>query len=580
MTYVNRAAKKRKSARPIMGAHFGEKATLRQFLRYLAADFTRENYVPSWPPDIFAVAASVLEKSGAYIHLVSDWPPNPQSKRNKRRVWVQGIRKIAKQWRKTAVQSRQPPRQVMIWWKHLLDHADIRLDEIHDTRTVYDALLQLCVAADEASMGAGIPNRKAKKLDPFQLAVRKHFADQTKTGSTLCKTIDRSKLCVLPKLHVPQSGMTIRSISHHLALCPTGDVDAQWIEVPVQRDEHCLNLLLIPWPEATTPKHFRMMEKTQVDMPPEFGFFVYDRPSQSPNDMCSLAMDLFSNARELVGRIDGVILPELALSTTEYSCLRDAVNREGAFLLCGIRDPGLGQEPGRNFLSVDLPIPPLAPDSYLIHYEQPKHHRWLLDKRQIVQYGLGGTLDLRKSWWEWMRLERRELKFCAMYPWLTFCALICEDLARQDPVAQIVRSVGPNLVLALLMDGPQLAERWSARYATVLADDPGSSVLTLTSIGMAQMSRPPHVRTSSRIVGLWKDAHTGDPVPIELPLGSDAVLLSLNAQYKEEWSADGRSDLCAAGVPVFGGVHPVTRTRKPSSPEDKPPISNSVQSGS
>jgi hypothetical protein len=32
------------------------------------------------------------------------------------------------------------------------------------------------------------------------------------------------------------------------------------------------------------------------------------------------------------------------------------------------------------------------------------------------------------------------------------CALICEDLARPDPVAEIVRTVGPNLVIALLME--------------------------------------------------------------------------------------------------------------------------------
>jgi len=49
--------------------------------------------------------------------------------------------------------------------------------------------------------------------------------------------------------------------------------------------------------------------------------------------------------------------------------------------------------------------------------------------------------------------------------------LICEDLARLDPVNDLVRAVGPNLVMSLLMDGPQLTTRWPARYATVLADD-------------------------------------------------------------------------------------------------------------
>jgi hypothetical protein len=537
-------------------------STVGDFIKYLSNAFLARGFTPTWPPDIFAVAASLLEKSGAYIHLVSHWPPKSGSKR-KRSAWMREIRKVAKKWRRSAGGSGRPPVQIVSWWNDLLRHSKLPLNQINATPALSLVLLQLCAAADEACTGAGVPNRKGVKSDSFQIAVRKHFVSQPNISSTLCKTIDRSKLCVLPKLHVPQSGMTIRSISHHIALCPTGDVDIQWIEVPVQRDAHCLNLLLIPWPQTTTPKHFRMVERTGVDMPPEFGFFVYDRPAEPPNDLCSLAMDLFKNATDLVGRVDGVVLPELALDRAEYSCLRDAVLAQGAFLLSGVREQGIKGEPGKNLVSVDLPLPPYGlSNPYRINYEQQKHHRWLLNSRQIVQYGLGGTLDLRKSWWEWMSLERRQLQFCSMYPWLTLCALICEDLARQDPVAEIVRAVGPNLVLALLMDGPQLAERWPARYATVLADDPGSSVLTFTSLGMAELSRPPHVRKSSRVIGLWKDSVTGDPVPIDLPVGAEAVLLSLNAQYKEEWTADGRSDSSRAGMPVLGGIHPINRSKK------------------
>jgi hypothetical protein len=64
--------------------------------------------------------------------------------------------------------------------------------------------------------------------------------------------------------------------------------------------------------------------------------------------------------------------------------------------------------------------------------------------------------------------------------------LICADLARQDPAADLIRAVGPNLLIALLMDGPQLSHRWPARYAAVPAEDPGTSVQTLTSLGMAE----------------------------------------------------------------------------------------------
>ena len=138
--------------------------------------------------------------------------------------------------------------------------------------------------------------------------------------------------------------------------------------------------------------------------------------------------------------------------------------------------------------------------------------------------------------------------------------LICEDLARQDPIGEILRAVGPNLVIALLMDGPQLAARWSARYATVLADDPGCSVLTLTSIGMAQLSRPAG-KPPSRVVALWKDAITAEPIEVSLPDGADALVLTLSAEYHEEWSADGRSDNESTGYAVLAGVHPIALSR-------------------
>jgi len=178
-----------------------------------------------------------------------------------------------------------------------------------------------------------------------------------------------------------------------------------------------------------------------------------------------------------------------------------------------------------------------------------------LDENQIRQYGLSTNLDPKTAWWEYIALEPRALAFVSMRPWLTISALICEDLARQDPVGELIRAVGPNLVIALLMDAPQLASRWPARYATVLADDPGSSVLTVTSLGMAALSRPLNVQSRPRVIALWKDARTGVPVEIELPDRASAAVLNLTMEQIEEYSADGRSDEGATGYPVLSGVH-------------------------
>jgi hypothetical protein len=124
--------------------------------------------------------------------------------------------------------------------------------------------------------------------------------------------------------------------------------------------------------------------------------------------------------------------------------------------------------------------------------------------------------------------------------------MICEDLARVDPCQELLRAVGPNLVVALLMDAPQLATRWPARYATVLSDDPGSSVLTLTSralmtrqhlLGLRKSKRP-----KDRIVALWRDDHYGIARPLECPHDCHGVWLKLWSSRVVDISLDGRSD--------------------------------------
>jgi hypothetical protein len=136
-----------------------------------------------------------------------------------------------------------------------------------------------------------------------------------------------------------------------------------------------------------------------------------------------------------------------------------------------------------------------------------------------------------------MDVPRRAIEFIEVAE-LTLVSLVCEDLAQNDEIAGLMRSVGPTLVIAALLDGPQLTSRWAARYASVLADDPGSAVLTLTSFGMVQCSRP-HSHEASRVIGLWKDPVTGVR---EMPLepGAHGVLLTICMDRATRRSADGR----------------------------------------
>jgi len=139
-------------------------------------------------------------------------------------------------------------------------------------------------------------------------------------------------------------------------------------------------------------------------------------------------------------------------------------------------------------------------------------------------------------------------------PWLTVTPLICEDLARPEPVGDLVRAIGPNLVIALLMDGPQLGGRWPGRYAASLADDPGCSVLTLTSAGMSHLSKTRDEIDRSGVVALWRDPQTGTH-ELELAKDDSAIVLNVTVEYEEEWTADGRGDKKATGCPILAGHH-------------------------
>jgi hypothetical protein len=173
-----------------------------------------------------------------------------------------------------------------------------------------------------------------------------------------------------------------------------------------------------------------------------------------------------------------------------------------------------------------------------VHIKQSKHHRWSLDESQIHQYHLGGALHPHVRWWEAMEVPQRSLQLIEVGEGATVVSLVCEDLAQIDHVADMIRSVGPTIVVTPLLDGPQLSARWSARYASVLADDPGSAVLTLTSYGMVQRSRPPG-RNSSAVVALWKNPGKGIR-EISLETGAQGVLLSASTDRAMRRTADGR----------------------------------------
>jgi hypothetical protein len=263
-----------------------------------------------------------------------------------------------------------------------------------------------------------------------------------------------------------------------------------------------------------------------------FGFFEFV-PTEG------LDLDLVDRmvvaALDEVDSVDVVCLPESAVDEGELDALEALLARHGVNgLVTGVRQRP--ERPGQ-LPSNWVHIAPSAGDHW-VHIRQNKHHRWSLDEQQIYQYHLGGALHPHVRWWEAMEVPRRSVQFVEVGEGVTVVSLICEDLAQIDEVADVVRSVGPTMVVTPLLDGPQLASRWAARYASVLADDPGSAVLTLTSSGMAQRSRPRGL-DSSPVVALWKDPVRGTrEIPLEA--GAQGVLLTASSDLTTRRSGDGR----------------------------------------
>jgi hypothetical protein len=495
---------------------------------------------PDWPPDLFAVVAEFLARSGEYTAVV-------ESNRGLPRDWVRTSRDAGREWRaqidgtswESWLEPQLPevaPKVVQGWWAEFCAWRDLK-----GPRTPATALKLLSIA-DEASAGIGF-----SQFAGTTFAAVWEFASSASHGRTMCLSVAEHAARVLPKQHTAQRGLTLRSLTHHLALLPHSEVHALW-QRPRQASDALrgerLNILCLPWPLELDRRSFK------VTSPPTLGvstmdlerhrFFELNRSADiaTLQAFSAYVASAVSGARKWCDSIDLVLLPELALDLRLLTRFQEAMQRLKAVGIAGVavRDgETLGAHAGPRNLAAVVGV---DDDQLLL---QSKHHRWCLETSQIRQYGLSGLLPNSIDLWEGISLGRREARFVTISSWLTFTTLICEDLARQDPMAATIRAVGSNLVFALLMDGPQLRHRWGPRYATALAEDPGSSVCILTSLGLTQLSTPREtgVASRSRVVGLWKDVQRD----VELELGPDetALVLHIDREGRTEFTADGRS---------------------------------------
>lgn len=501
--------------------------TIRDELERLAPGW-RWSELWRWPPDTFALTSVLLGDSGAYRFVICPpaderWPP-PDAEGG---GWYELVRRGAAEWAGAITSGTlpEPPAVVGRYGSAIESAEDLPLAAFDEPGAwdVVMAILSLHALADESCDGVGLRS---------DTPLHRRSTELLRGSGTLAR-LSRDRARVLPKLRPPESGITLRSLSHHLAL-DRSEVDTHWYFAPRTTQEPSetssrLSLLLIPYPHEVHAGDFRpVVGPLQMDTT-RYGFYEYE-----PHERLDLdaVVGLVETARRHVGALDAVVLPEAAVDAARIDDLQTRLATAGVpYLIAGARQsPVPGSPFGSNFAHLgggDWQAP-----------RQHKHHRWFLDQSQVHQYHLGASLDPARSWWEAIGVQRRSITFVSISEWLTICPLVCEDLARPDPVADVIRAVAPTLVVALLLDGPQLPSRWPARYASVLADDPGSSVLTLTALGMTQRSQPPG-ETVSRVIALWKDPHRGLQ-QIQLADGAAAVALTAHVRRTQLISADGR----------------------------------------
>ena len=450
---------------------------------------------------MFALTDVILDHTQAYRFVLSPprdatWPPDRLPN------WAEAVEDAGRDWSGWVEngQGAAVPDLLGQEWSIFREHIEMPLEDLADGRNwrMCEALLTLHAIADEACAGLGIPlGRSDAKGCVYRARGRELLA---RTGSLA--RIHPHLVRVLPKVRTSPNGTALGSFLRYACVHRPG-AQVRWSKIPARHrgtdpQAEYANVLLLPWPLRVRESDFHPVEGSVRRLTSEpFGYFEF-APAEG------LDLDLVDRtllaARDEVGGVDVVVLPESVVDEGDIDALEAVLDHHGVtMLMTGVRQPA--PQPGRlpgNWVHIGVSpiLEKRAPATgstrqRWFHVRQNKHHRWSLNESQIFQYHLGGALHPHILWWEAMDVARRTVQFVELGEELTLVCLVCEDLAQHDDVAEVVRSVGPTLVFTPLLDGPQLTSRWAARYASVLADDPGSAVATLSAYGMVQRCRPP-----------------------------------------------------------------------------------------
>lgn len=555
---------------------------------------------PVIPYDLFAFCGHLIQASGLLGFFEPDPDATPEIGPDQTpkiilsREERDACARAGKEWLDgtSADGSDRLPRLVVELWDILIENFDspIRAAFYEPLRPHHDATkscpewwraaIKLLIIADEASEQIGhVQPVGEESLSTHHDLIRQRWAEvrqeaeqvgdtdillhRKKYMATYAAAADPGIVCVQPKGRVSQVGCTLRNLSKNLAITgPIGGARCSWNQLsgqPKAENDEGLDILLVPIPYELNAADFsERVNGTGHGQPPttvrtsDANFELAQPWLEDDWDALQLNIKaLIKQAQHDVRTINAVIFPELALSYTRFRQLCSAVKEAEEnieFVISGSSSNCEGESCNcvmtaiweDNTQAVGAEASGEADQNEVSRItSQKKHHRWKLDERQIAEYALSATLNPARNWWESHQIGQRELNFFQFRKDSVFSTLVCEDLARSEPVHDVMRSVAPNLLFALLMDGAQLPTRWSSRYASTLADDPGTSVLTLTSLGLIKRVNDNARYEPSNSIGLWKD-ETGQSVEVRMPSDAKAVLVSLCAAQTIDSTLDGR----------------------------------------
>jgi hypothetical protein len=153
-------------------------------------------------------------------------------------------------------------------------------------------------------------------------------------------------------------------------------------------------------------------------------------------------VDKLIDLRSRISRVHIVLLPELALTKSEYDYLLLLLfkyRKEIKYLpmvIAGVMSDDYSDEENPHAVyNNEVKIASYFAGRWY-DLNQRKHHRWRLDKNQLIQYSLATKLATHRKWFEYISTSQRKLTVLSTNSWLSLVALICEDLARLEPVSE------------------------------------------------------------------------------------------------------------------------------------------------